>query len=206
MAWNDLIELIAQQWQLIEPLEKVGVLFGMTQVLLAFRNSILTYPAGIISTTIFIWLFARPQTGLYADASLNVYYLVMSIYGWIKWSKTRHANQIVVVTHATRSDWTTAVLITIVAFATLFTVLYTLTDSTVPVWDSIVSAFAWSGMWLLAKRKVENWLFLNISNAIAIPLLFYKQMPLTALLTAFLFTIAVFGYFKWRRLATEVER
>jgi nicotinamide mononucleotide transporter len=78
----------------------------------------------------------------------------------------------------------------------------------VPVWDAWVSATAWAGMWLLAKRKVENWILLNISNIFAIPLLFYKQLPLFAGLTIILFIVAVFGYFDWRRkykLSTEIS-
>jgi nicotinamide mononucleotide transporter len=69
--------------------------------------------------------------------------------------------------------------------------------------DAWVSATAWAGMWLLAKRKIENWILLNISNAFAIPLLFYKQLPLYALLTAFLFIVAVLGYFDWMKILKQ---
>jgi len=70
----------------------------------------------------------------------------------------------------------------------------------VPAWDAWVSATAWAGMWLLAKRKVENWILLNISNAFAVPLLLYKSLPLYAVLTVILFVVACFGYFDWRRI------
>jgi nicotinamide mononucleotide transporter len=66
--------------------------------------------------------------------------------------------------------------------------------------DSFVAATAWAGMWLLAKRKLENWVLLNISNIVAIPLLFYKHLPLNALLTLFLFIVAVMGYFRWKKI------
>jgi nicotinamide mononucleotide transporter len=81
----------------------------------------------------------------------------------------------------------------------LYTVLVNFTDSTVPLADSWVSATAWAGMWLLAKRKIENWILLNISNAFAIPLLLYKQLPLYAALTLFLFVIAILGYIDWNK-------
>jgi nicotinamide mononucleotide transporter len=71
----------------------------------------------------------------------------------------------------------------------------------VPVWDAFVSSTAWAGMWLLARRKMENWVFLNISNLFAIPLLFYKKLPMFAALTVFLFVVAIFGYFEWKRQA-----
>ena len=82
----------------------------------------------------------------------------------------------------------------------LYLLLKNFTPSNVPVWDALVSSTAWAGMWLLARRKIENWILLNISNLFAIPLLFYKQLPLFALLTLFLFIIAFFGYFDWRRI------
>lgn len=80
------------------------------------------------------------------------------------------------------------------------------TDSDVPYWDAIVSAFAWAGMWLMAKRKMENWIYLNISNVIAIPLLLYKELYVYAGLTIFLFIVGVSGYIKWRKILKNEEK
>jgi len=198
---NEFLALMRQQWLQTSWMEITAVIFGMLQVLLAFRNSILTYPAGIISTAIYTWMLAQPHPGLYADASLNLYYLVMSFYGWIMWGKGKKEQEKTRITRWSRNDRLTAFAIAAAAFILLYIILSSFTPSTVPFWDSIVSATAWSGMWLLAKRKVENWLLLNISNIIAIPLFIYKGMPLTAMLTLFLFTVAVFGYFRWKKLA-----
>jgi len=74
------------------------------------------------------------------------------------------------------------------------------TDSDVPLFDAFVSSTAWAGMWLLAKRKIENWIFLNISNVVAIPLLFHKKLPLMACLTTFLFIVAIFGFLDWKKI------
>jgi nicotinamide mononucleotide transporter len=90
-----------------------------------------------------------------------------------------------------------------IGFLGLYLCLKYFTPSTVPVADAFVSATAWAGMWLLARRKVENWVLLNISNAVAVPLLFHKQLPLYAGLTVFLFIIAVQGYFQWRKIARQ---
>ena len=84
-------------------------------------------------------------------------------------------------------------------YLALYIILKYFTPSTVPHWDALVSATAWAGMWLLARRKVENWILLNISNAFAIPLLFQKALPLYGLLTIFLFIVAVQGYYSWRK-------
>src|SRR5674476_84298 len=77
------------------------------------------------------------------------------------------------------------------------------TPSTVPFWDAWISATAWAGMWLLAKRKIENWILLNISNAFAIPILFYKHLLLYSGLTIFLFIVAVQGYITWRKITRK---
>lgn len=191
-------EYIVQEWQQTSGWEMIAVIFAIVQVLLAYKNSVLTYPAGIISTAIFTWIFGL-KVGLYADASLNLYYFIMSVYGWIVWSRKKKGGEKTHIAFSNKKEIAIATGIVVVAFGLLFVILKNYTDSQVPFGDAIVSAFAWSGMWLMARRKIENWIFLNISNAIAVPLLFYKHLPLTALLTVFLFTVAVFGYFNWRR-------
>src|SRR5690606_25283004 len=121
---------------------------------------------------------------------------------WLK-RKDRPAPSI---TRANKKEWLQAIGIVAAAFVILYFVLTQFTDSTVPVFDSWVSATAWAGMWLLAKRKIENWILLNISNAFAIPLLFYKQLPLYALLTLFLFIVAVMGYRDWNKMIQQKEK
>ena len=191
------INLLEQQLRQTTWLERIGVCFGVAEVLLAKANKIWLYPAGIISVSISIYLFYI--SGLYAESALSVYYLIMSIYGWWYWVDNR-GKQPLPITISTRRDIITTISIVIVSFVVLYTVLVYFTDSTVPLMDAWVSATAWAGMWLLAKRKLENWIWLNISNAFAIPLLFYKQLPLYAFLTLFLFIIAIQGYFKWKKI------
>ena len=82
----------------------------------------------------------------------------------------------------------------------LYFVLDKFTTSDVAGWDAFVSSTAWAGMWLLARRKLENWILLNLSNLVAVPLQFYKGIPLYGLLTAVLFVVAIFGYYNWKRL------
>jgi nicotinamide mononucleotide transporter len=127
---------------------------------------------------------------------------VMSVYGWWYWS-TKKNNVPVQVTFSTRSDWYITLAITFGGSVILFLFLTSFTDSDVPAWDAWVSATGWAGMWLLARRKIENWLLLNISNAFAIPLLFYKGLPMLALLTVFLFLVACKGYLDWLKIARK---
>lgn len=201
MKINEWFQLLGTQLAETPPLQWVGVMFAVAEVLLARSNRIWLYPAGIISTSISI--FTLFQAGLYAESLLNIYYLVMTIYGWWNWD--RRGGNTVSITRSTPREWRTAILITLVAFGILAVILKLFTPSTVPVWDAWVSATAWAGMWLLARRKLENWVFLNISNAFSIPLLLQKELPLYALLTIFLFAVAIQGYFKWRRIIREEE-
>ena len=107
---------------------------------------------------------------------------------------------VVKISYCDRKDWITVFLIVIISFVLLTVLLKYYTPSTVPFWDAWISATAWAGMWLLSKRKIENWILLNISNLFAIPLLVYKQLPLFAALTLFLFIVAIFGYYDWRKI------
>lgn len=201
MNWATIATYIAGEWQAISALEIVAVAFGTLEVLLSYRNNILLYPAGIISCGLSIWLMN--SAGLYAEAILSLYYLVMSFYGWHQWARRNKRAEKLEISTCTRSDWIVVAGICAVAFLVLFFTLTYYTNSKVPVMDSFVSATAWAGMWLLARRKLENWILLNISNIVAIPLLFYKHLPLMSLFTVLLFTVAVFGYFRWRRILRE---
>ncbi|MGE9310765.1 nicotinamide riboside transporter PnuC [Niabella sp. CJ426] len=203
MNGSEWFQLFLQQLKAVPVLEWLGVSFGVAEVLLARANKIWLYPCGIVSVIISTYIFFH--SGLYAESALNMYYLVMSIYGWWWWQR-RKDHEAPPITRATKVEWFKTVGIVVIAFAILYTVLTKFTDSTVPVFDSWVSATAWAGMWLLAKRKIENWILLNISNAFAIPLLFYKGLPLYALLTLFLFIIAVLGYIDWNKTIKKNEQ
>lgn len=205
MNGNTLIQYTLSEWQNTSWLEVVAVFFAVCEVLLAYKNKIWLYPAGIISVCIYIWIFIQPSVRLYADASLNSYYLAMSIYGWIIWGKRNSKKEVLKIEKAGKKERMIAFGIFFTAFVLMYFVLHYATDSNTPIADAFISSVAWSGMWLLAKRKIENWIVLNISNMAAIPLLFYKHLPLTALLTVFLFVIAVLGYLKWKRIMKVEE-
>ena len=191
------IHLFVQQLKETSWIEWLAVAFGVAEVLLARVNKVALYPAGIAGTLLSIYLFIG--SGLYAESLLNLYYVLMSIYGWWYWHKEKNKPP-VPVSYSNRKEWTTVAAIVIGGFIFLYLILANFTPSTVPFWDAFVSATAWAGMWLLAKRKIENWILLNISNAVAIPLLFYKHLILYAALTIFLFIVAVQGYFEWKKI------
>ena len=196
-AW---LYLFRQAFLQTTTIEWIAVIFGVASVLLALRNNVLLYPTGLVSTGIFIYLMGKPSTGLYAEALLNAYYFIMSVYGWWRWYRNKENESAVAITKNNRKDWAITVAIVAVGWYAFHSLLVRFTDSNVPAADAFVSATACAGMWLLAKHKVENWILLNISNIVAIPLLVYKGLALTSVLTIILFVVAVLGYIRWERL------
>lgn len=188
--------LLLQQIQNTRILEWIAVAFGVSEVLLARKNSIWLYPTGIIG--ILCGSFLLLDSKLYAETLLHGYYLVMSIYGWINWGN-RSLTGASQISRSDGRDLAITVGIAVIGWAFLYFMLTAFTDSDVPVIDAFVSSTAWAGMWLLAKRKLENWIWLNISNLVAIPLLYSKQLYMFSLLTLFLFVVAIFGYLDWRK-------
>ena len=206
MTISQALKLFSDQVSITSAVEWIAIATGVAEVLLARANKVLLYPAGIISTLLYTYLFIRPETKLYADAILNVYYFVMSIYGWVLWVRKVKGVQLS-ISFSTGKDWVLIAVYSLFGWALLYVLLtrifpalftgYTVSD--VAICDAFISATAWVGMWLLAKRKIENWILLNISNIVAIPVLIYKGMPFTACLTLFLFIVAIFGYFEWKK-------
>jgi nicotinamide mononucleotide transporter len=189
-------DLLWQQIQATSLLEWIAVGFGVTEVLLARKNNVLLYPAGIVG--ILCSSFLLIDAKLYAETLLHGYYLVMSIYGWAMW-KNRSASGAGQISKSTIHDQKITWSIAIGGWVFLYFALKYFTDSDVPILDAFVSATAWAGMWLLAKRKLENWIWLNVSNLVAIPLLFHKQLILVSFLTLSLFVVAIFGYLDWKK-------
>jgi len=184
----------------IDLIQCVVLILGIAEVLLARANNVWLYPVGIAAIVLSVYSLFGAQ--LYAECALNLYYLSMSVYGWHYWL-TKKNNQPVPVTIASRREWFITISIMILGWLFLYFILTKFTDSNVAAWDAWVSSTGWAGMWLLARRKVENWIVLNISNAFAIPLMFYKDLPLYAILTIFLFIVACKGYFDWMKIVKQ---
>lgn len=176
--------------------EWLAFLFGVIQVVLALKNKPLNFYAGILSVSLYIYVFYTVE--LYAESLLNGYYLIVSIAGIFLWSK-KEKEKSLPITHTKKHEWIKASALFIALFILLAFILKTYTKSNVPYADALVTALAWIGTWLMIQRKLEHWLVLNLSNTFAIPLLIYKELELTALLTLIYFVIAILGYYKWKQ-------
>lgn len=189
--------------------EGLAVIFAIISVLCARANNIWLYPAGIAGILLSIYIFIGEEYKLYPDAALNLYYLIMSIYGWYFWSKKPSPEHLqgndkpveeTPITWCTKKELITAAAIFIVLWTGLYWWLSTYKINNVPLLDSFSSSMAATGMWLLAKRKIENWIALLIADTVAIILFFVKKLILFSGLNIFYVIIAILGYIAWKKI------
>ena len=181
-------------------LEAIATVFATFSVVYSWKNNILVYPTGIISTGIFVYMML--QWNLYGDMIINAYYFFMSIYGWILWSKKDNANHdLLKISAMTAADRVNCIII-FMASVIGISAVYIYFDKFTYWWayvDTFITGLFFVGMWLMAKRKIENWLFLIVGDIIAIPLFFFKGYTLTSILNIVLTIIAIYGYLSWKK-------
>ena len=178
-------------------LEYIAVVFGIASVIFSRMENILVYPVGMINTAIYIYLYITH--GLYADASVNFYYTVMSIIGWRMWANKHEGRSVVIITKSNTKDWISAFIFFGICWVVLYLLLKVFTDSTVPIADSFTSAAAFTGMWLMNKKKIENWMWWIITDLASIPLNFYKHLVFTSFQYLIFLILACMGYFTWMK-------
>ena len=182
-------------------LEWVAVICGVASVIYSMRENILVYPTGIISVLIYVYLAFEYK--LYADMGVNGYYFVMSVYGWYYWTNTDgNKDQIPVTINSLRENFYSVGILG-GSFGILVFVLINFTDSDVPFWDATTTAFAILGMWLMARKKLENWIAWIITDLISIPLYFHKGLVLTSFQFLIFTVLATMGYFAWKKSLEE---
>ncbi|GGH81822.1 nicotinamide mononucleotide transporter [Filimonas zeae] len=178
--------------------EGIAVLTGIASVYFSRSANILVYPFGVISTAIYVYIsFAG---GLYAEGGLNVYYVVMNIIGWYMWlQKDTTGEKVLKITVSNRRDWQQQLLFFGGMWLLLYEILARFTNSTVPVEDALASAAAYTGMLLMNRKKVENWLWWSITNIVSIPLYFIKGYVFTSVQFMVFLTLAISGWITWYR-------
>ncbi|MBK9335531.1 MAG: nicotinamide mononucleotide transporter [Lewinellaceae bacterium] len=178
-------------------LEFIAVCFGIASVLLSRKENIWVYPTGLVNTTIYIYLSF--VAGLYAEAGVNFYYTVMSIAGWFLWSGNAPGTPILLITRSTCREWSLALAFFAACWVALYFVLSRWTDSTVPLADGFASATAYTGMLLMTRKKLENWIWWALTNLAAMPLYFVKGFVFTSFQYLVFFVLSILGYVEWRK-------
>lgn len=188
-------EYLFQNW-----VEIAGAVLSVIYLYLSIREKSALWIFGFISSLLYIFVFFESK--LYADMSLSFYYLGVSIFGWITWQQKTTQLQDTKL-HITRisgkKQLLQYVLGTLIAYLAYYLILQYLTDSTIPAADSVVGALSVIATWMLAKKKIENWLIWIVVDAFAAGLYFYKELYPTAILFVIYTVMAVVGYKQWKK-------
>ncbi len=180
-------------------LEIIAVIFGLWSVWCAKKDNILVFPTGIVSTLIYVYLLWK--WSLLGDMMINGYYFVMSIYGWYHWTRKKGNTIEFPISRITNREKVISIII--FTLSILFVVIVYLYFNKFTTWSAYVDTFItgifFVGMWLMAKRKIENWIFWIIGDAISIPLYFIKGFTFTSFQYIVFTIIAIFGYLEWKK-------
>jgi len=197
--FNFLFEQYSQSQTIDIVLEITAVLFGLLSVWYSKNNNILVFPTGMISTAIFTYLLFKWV--LLGDMLINAYFFIMSIYGWFIWTRKEN-NSVTPVSRVSSSEKKIGVLIFLssIVFVYLIYVYFDKWGTITSYIDNITTAIFFVGMWLMAKRKIENWIFWIIADIISIPLYFYKGFTFTSLQYLIFTFIAIAGYYSWKKI------
>lgn len=187
-------------------LEYIAVFTGIASVWFSRAENILVYPVGLVNTIIYVYLsFDRHLIG---EAGVNLYYTIMSIYGWVLWTRRdMQKRPVVVITYSNQKEWIQEFLFFLAFYISIFLLLTYLKNNfypgAIPWGDAFASATAFTGMWLMARKKVESWYWWIATNVASIPLYFVKGLVFTSVYYLVLLIFAFWGLAEWRNKARK---
>ncbi len=184
--------------------EYIAVLAGIASVWYSRKENILVYPTGLLNTIIYIWLSF--QYHLLGEATVNFYYTIMNIYGWYLWTRKDERRQTIVqVRFSSAKEWLGQLSFFTFFYLSIFSALVYLkrafAPGAIPWADALASASAFTGMWLMARKKVESWYWWIITNICGMPLYFVKGLVFTSVYYFVLLILAIGGLIEWRKRA-----
>jgi nicotinamide mononucleotide transporter len=204
---NQLFEILFSQYSAYSTLDIVleltAVFFGVVSVLYAKKNNVLVYPSGIVGSAIFVYLLIK--WGLFGDFIINIFYVIMSVYGWYLWTRKANGKDLLSISRTNSKEKVIASMIFVAAliFIWIIYIAFDKFDNWTAYVDTLTTAIFFSGMWLMAKRKIENWIFWIVGDIITVPLYFYKGLTMSSFLYLIYTFIAVAGYLAWRKSIEE---
>ena len=181
-------------------LEATAVILGLLSVYFAKRDQIAVYPSGMISTAIFVYLLFKAN--LLGDMLINAYFFLVSIYGWYFWQnkkKKKFENPISKMDQLERKWWSLFFILILFFVAGVYNFFEKWNDWSAPV-DCFTTALFFLGMWFMARKRIEHWIFWIVGDIISIPLYLYKGLGLTSIQYLIFTLIAIFGYIQWKKI------
>jgi nicotinamide mononucleotide transporter len=203
---QDFLEQVVANLKNTTLLEFIAVVAGIVSVWFSRKENTWVYPTGLLNTIIYIYLSLKAQ--LVGEASVNFYYTVMSIYGWWLWTRRNQAQKpLVQITFSNKKEWVQEIIFFLAFYVTLFFILTFLKQhhfpTAIPWADAFASATAYTGMWLMARKKVESWWWWIATNIASVPLYYSKGYAFTSVYYIVLLVMAVFGLVEWRKRAKQ---
>jgi len=182
-------------------LEFVAVIAGIASVWYSKKENVLVYPIGLINTIIYVYLSFSAK--LFGEATVNLYYTIMSLYGWWIWVKKDNQEQNLQISYSTRKEWLVQIGFFVVCYITIYFSLEYLKKAfapgAIPWGDAFASAAAFTGMWLMTRKKIENWFWWILTNIVSIPLYYVKGYVFTSVYYFVLLILAIWGWIEWKQ-------
>lgn len=178
-------------------IEILGFVFGVAGVWLTIKENIFCFPVGLINVVISLILFYQQK--LYSDAIQQLVYIILLSYGWYKWIAGKDYEKDLEISFSSKNLLFVLLLISIAFSITAGTVFEKYTDASLPYWDSTATALSFAAQWLIAKKKIENWMLWIVANIMYIGIYIYKDLYLYAFLFFIYLILAVQGWIEWRK-------
>ncbi len=180
-------------------IELLGLFFGLLYILLSIKQNIWCWPVGFITSALYVYVFF--VTKFYADMGLQVYYLMVSVYGWYHWmfgAKSKKQDDLKI----SKTNIKLAIylfLATSILFIIISYILVNYTDSEIPYWDAFTTAASFVATWMLARKIIEHWIIWVVVNSVSLGLYIYKGLYPTVILFAVYTVLAILGYIEWKK-------
>lgn len=184
------------QWLSENYIEAIASFTGIIAIFFQIKAKPIYWPISIINVLLYIFVFYHAR--LYAEISLQVYYLVMSIYGWIFWLKKTN-NKSIPITKTTMKMWIIIISVFPLIWLSMAFLLKKYSNTDVPFVDSFLTTLSFVATYLLVRKKIENWLIWIFVDFISISLYYYKQLYATIILFVILTILAIIGYKEWKK-------
>ena len=202
MSGSEIFNIFLEGIKATGPVEYIAVFAGIISVWYSRKENILVYPLGLINTIFYIYL--SYTQGLLGEASVNIYYTIMSIYGWLMWSrKDSHSKTVLHISRSSRKEWIQQLsffgVFYIIIFAALTYLKRDFSIATIPWADALASASAYTGMWLMTRKKLESWIWWIVTNIASIPLYFVKSYVFSSVYYVVLLGLAIAGWMEWKK-------
>lgn len=208
MILNTFFQLFYENVMETTWLELIAVIFGIMSVWFARQANLLVYPTGIVSTVIYVIICFNIQ--LYADMGINIFYTSMSIYGWYIWTRKDEQKRVRPIRWNTKKQQAIGIALIPVLYVLIFALIYVFKkddsaymESYIPYVDSFTTSIFLIGMWYMARKKIENWIYWIIGNIISIPLYFVKGLAFTSFQFSVFLVLAIMGLLSWIKLYNE---